>query len=278
MGFDIPVNNDEQILIYKTAGSRKIALTFLPPVNSVYEYAPVYIIIPGGGWHTESRDDMLDFSKVSVQILRESGFAAVSIDYRVSDEDGIAMEEIISDCFDAARYISHFREVLKIDSDKFVVSGHSAGGHLCLMLAYAPHDMFTKDSVLCDEFSVVSAAPISAPTILYNTDPEPTIGINIDGAFKGCDTDTMRKKTSPYNYVSPKAPATILCTGTSDRVVYSNSSELLYKRLIENNAVSKLVLSVGGGHCFEQMHDGIVPSPSRDEIQEIIAEFIKNNV
>ena len=276
MGFDVPVHNSEQTLVYKAVGSRKIELTFLPPVNSLYEYAPVYFIIPGGGWHAESRDDMLDFSKLSVQRLRESGFAAVSIDYRVSDEEGIAMEEIISDCFDAARYISHFSEILKINSDKFVVSGHSAGGHLCLMLAYAPHDMFTKDSVLCDDFGVVLAAPISAPTILYNTDP-PTWSLDL-GVFKGNDTDAIRKKTSPYTYISEKSPATILCAGTSDRLVYSNSSELLHKRLIENNAVSKLVLSVGGGHCFEQMHDGIIPSPSRDEIQILITEFIKDNI
>lgn len=278
MNFDIPKNNKEQTLVYKVIGERKIALTFLPPIKEIYKLSPVYFIIPGGGWHEESRESMLDFSALSVQSLRCAGFAAVSIDYRVSDEQGVTMEEIISDCFDAARYISHFSEILKIDPYKFAVSGHSAGGHLSLMLAYAPHDMFISDSVLSDDFSVAVAAPMSAPTILYTENIEPTLGLNADHAFRGNNTYVTRKKTSPYTYVSYKSPPTVLCAGTSDRLVYCNSSELLYKKLIENKVKCKLVLSVGGGHCFEKMHDGIIPSPSREEIQEIITSFIKKSL
>lgn len=278
MNFEIPADNRKQNLVYKAVGERKISLTFLPPTVSIYEYAPVYFLIPGGGWHMEKRSDMLDFAQISVNSLRESGFAVVSIDYRVSEEDGIAMEEIISDCFDAARYLSHFRETLKIDSDRIAVSGHSAGGHLALMLAYAPHDMFVRDSFLTDDFTIVAAAPLSPPTILYTTDEEPTLGIQTDKAFKNCNTEEMRRKCSPYSYVSEQSPATILCAGTSDRLVYCNSSELLYKKLTENHVHCKLILSVCGGHCFEQMHDGIIPVPPYVEIQKNIVNFVKDNI
>lgn len=278
MNIHTPLGNGEQILIYKSVGKREIMLTFLPPINALYESAPVYFIIPGGGWYSESRESMLDFSASSVEALRRNGFAAVSIDYRVAAEDGIGIEETISDCFDAARYISHFARALKINPDKLVVSGHSAGGHLALMLAYAPHDMFRKDSALTDDFTVVLAAPLSAPTILYRDDVEQTLNFNDEPAFKNDNSLIFKKKVSPYTYVSSESPATILCSGTSDRAVFSNSSELLYRRLKENGVKSKLVLSVCGGHCFEQMHDGIVPSPSREEIQQIITEFILNNI
>lgn len=280
MSMDTPKDNREQTLIYKSIGSRDIALTFLPPLNFVYEYAPVYFIIPGGGWHMESREDMLDFSSVSVEALRENGFAAVSIDYRVSVEDGIEIEEIISDCCDAARYISHFAQVLKINPDTFVVSGHSAGGHLALMLAYAPHDLFRKDSVLTDDFKVVAAAPLSAPTILYSDGIEQTLNIDTsrNNIFRTDNTEARRKKASPYTYVSADSPPTILCSGTSDRIVFPNSSELVHKRLSEYGVRSELVLSVCAGHCYEQMHDGIIPSPSREEIQQIITDFILNTI
>lgn len=278
MDIQTPLDNREQVLIYKSVGKREIGLTFLPPINAIYEFAPVYFIIPGGGWYSESRESMLDFSASSVEALRRNGFAAVSIDYRVAAEDGIGIEETISDCFDAARYISHFARTLKINPDKLVVSGHSAGGHLALMLAYASHDMFRKDSTLTDDFAVVLAAPLSAPTILYHDDVEQTLNFNDEPAFKNDNSLIFKKKVSPYTYVSPESPATILCSGTSDRAVFSNSSELLYRRLKENGVKSKLVLSICGGHCFEQMHDGIVPSPSREEIQQIITEFILNNI
>lgn len=278
MKFDIPKDSRKQDLIYKTIGERELMLTFLPPLNEVYEYAPVYFIIPGGGWYSESRASMFDFSAPSVKALREKGFASVSIDYRTGAEKGIGMEETVSDCFDAARYISHFSEILKLDPDKFVFSGHSAGGHLSLMLAYAPHDMFRMDSELTDDFKAALAAPISAPTILYDEDIEQTLNFDMEYIFKNNDSLEFKRKVSPYTYVTSNTPPTILCAGTSDRIVFSNSSELLYKRLNENGVKCRLVLSVGGGHCFEQMHVGVDPSPSRDEIQHIITEFILDNI
>ena len=111
MEVNTPKDNNEQALIYKSVKNKDIALTFLPPLNAIYEYAPVYFIIPGGGWHNETRESMLDFSTSSVLQLRKNGFAAAAIDYRVSKEVGIGIEEIISDCFDAARYISHFARI-----------------------------------------------------------------------------------------------------------------------------------------------------------------------
>ena len=278
MGISIPEDSRERILIYKSVGDRNIELSFLPPLVNVYEYAPVYFIISGGGWHFESKDSMLDFSAKSVEILRKNGFAAVSIDYRVSTEEGVGIEEIISDCFDAARYISHYSETLKIDPQKFVVSGHSAGGHLALMLAYAPHDMFRSGSVYEDDFKVITAAPLSAPTILYDHADEKTLNINLEQIFKNDTTGLLPKKASPYTYVSSGSPRTILCAGTSDRLVFCNSSELLYKNLTDNGVECEIILSLGGGHCFEQMHEGFVPLPGREEIQQIIADFILDGI
>lgn len=278
MNTDIPKNNFEQDLIYKSIGNRDIALTFLPPLKNVYKYAPVYFVIPGGGWYSESRESMIDFSAVSINALRKRGFAAVSIDYRTAAEEGIGLEETISDCFDAARYISHFAQILKVDPNRLIVSGHSAGGHLALMTAYAPHDMFKSDSVLSDDFTAVLAVPLSAPTILYENELGQTLNFDTDTVFKNDNTLLFKKKVSPYTYVSSSAPPTLLCAGTSDRIVFSNSSELLYKKLKECGVESRLILSVCGGHCFEQMHDGIVPSPSRDEIQQIITEFILKSI
>ena len=53
--YDTPTGNQQADLIYKALGDREIMLTFLPPLKPVYEKAPVYLIIPGGGWHHETR-------------------------------------------------------------------------------------------------------------------------------------------------------------------------------------------------------------------------------
>lgn len=277
-GITVPSGCKEADLVYKVIGERKLELTFLPPYEKKYDKAPLYFVIPGGGWHMEKRADMIDFSLKSIETLRNEGFAVVGIDYRVYSEENVVMRDIISDCFDAMRYIAHYADILEIDKKRVVMSGHSAGGHLALMLSYAPHDMFRNDSMFDDEFNVVISAPISPPTILYNDNVPVTLNFNPTGAYKDNDTEEERRATSPVTYVNENSPATLLTAGTSDRLVYSNSSEILYDMLCEKNIKCKLVHSIGGGHVFEQIHKQIEPTPSRDEIQDIISEFVLENI
>lgn len=272
---DTPINNNQNELTYKTVGEKQIKLAFLPPIKKVYDRAPVYFIIPGGGWHMEKKEDMISCSQISVDVLREKGFAVVAPDYRVTHE-GADMIDIISDCFDAARYIAHFADIFEIDKDKFFLSGHSAGGHLALMLAYAPQDMFKNDSVLDDKFDVKAVMPMSPPTILYRKDVPRTSDLEIIPVLE--KTPDIAHMVSPFDHVSADCPPTLLSAGTSDTLVFSASSELLYDKLIENNVESKLILSLGGGHLFEQVHKTITPAPSMEDIQNEIIKFTLEHV
>ena len=268
---DTPKGNQKQDLVYKKTPQRDLMLTFLPPTQVKYEKAPVYFIIPGGGWHIEDRQSMIDFSIQSVEALRSEGFAVVSIDYRVCGE-GVVMSEIITDCFDAARYIAHFADTLKIDKNSFVLSGHSAGAHLALMLSYAPSEEFMDDYKFNDEFYVKSVAAMSPPTILYD---DSTSNLrDIKDVFVGCDTKEERERTSPITYVSNNCPPTLLCAGTSDYLVFAISSEMLYAKLQENKVPSEIKLSVGGWHSFEKIHQDVEPSITMAEMQDAISNFV----
>ena len=269
---DIPKGNCEENLIYKNTKERDIMLTFLPPSVKKYEKAPLYFIIPGGGWVLETRQSMIEFSQKSVDALRNEGFAVVSIDYRVTQE-GAVMRDIITDCFDAARYVSHYADVFGIDRDEFYVSGHSAGGHLALMLSYGNTSDFCDGYEFCDTFTVKATAPMSPPTVLFDNRTH-NLAYELGLAFNNCDTEEERKKSSPVSYVSEKSPATLLMAGTSDYLVFSLSSQRLFEMLKDAGVKCNLILSLGGGHCFEKIHDGIEPSVTMDEIQGLITHFI----
>ena len=232
--------------------------------------APLYFIIPGGGWHVETRQSMIDFSKDSVEALRNEGFAVVSIDYRVCGE-GVEMKEIITDCFDAARYVAHFSDVLEIDKDSFVLSGHSAGAHLALMLSYAPKENYTDNYEFDDEFTVLAVAAMSPPTILSDNNTHNLR--DLDDVFSE-PSNAEKDKHSPITYVNEACPPTLLCAGTSDYLVFANSSEKLYNKLKECNVPCELILSVGGGHSFERMHETIEPSLSMTNVHKSIVEFV----
>ena len=268
---DIPKEKILQNLIYKKTPQRDLMLTFLPPIKEKYEKTPVYFLIPGGGWHTEERQSMLDFSAKSVETLRNEGFAVVSIDYRICTE-GVVMREIITDCFDAARYIAHFADIFSIDKEHFVLSGHSAGAHLALMLAYAPQEFFKDDYEFSDDFKVKCVAAMSAPTILYDNGTNNLRDMN--EVFNQNNNKEDREFTSPITYVNQNCPPTLLCAGTSDYLVFASSSEKLYEELKDKNVPCKIELSIGGGHVFERVHNGIEPSINMEEIQSIIADFV----
>ncbi len=257
-------------LVYKKTPQRDLMLTFLPPTHKKYDKAPIYFLIPGGGWHVETRQSMLDFSLQSVESLRKEGFAVVSIDYRVYKE-GVVMREIITDCFDAARYISHFSNALGVDKECFVTSGHSAGAHLALMLAYAPIDDFQDGYEFTDTFTVKATAVMSPPTALHDNSTNNLR--DIKDLFLGKEKEEM-ERMSPISYVTESCPPTFLSAGTSDYLVFANSSEMLYQKLLACDVECELLLSIGGGHCFEQIHGCLKPSVPMEKVQDSLTDFI----
>ena len=268
---DIPKNSKEAELIYKDTKERTLSLLFLPPTEKKFDAAPIYFLIPGGGWHSESKNDMYDFSKISAEALRKRGFAVVSIDYRVCG-GGVVMDDILSDCFNAVSYIAHFADVLELDKNKFVMSGHSAGGHLALMLSYADKNKYSAGYEFNDDYKVIAAAAFSPVANIFDLSKHNLR--DVSDVFKDTLSSEKMKECSPITHVSPKCPPTLLCAGTCDYLVFPTSSAQLYDKLRENNVPCEITYSVGGGHCFEEVLKELTPSPSFDEIQNIAAKFI----
>ena len=222
----------------------------------------------------ETRQSMLDFSAQSVESLRKEGFAVVSIDYRVYKE-GVVMREIITDCFDAARYIAHFADELGVDKDRFVTSGHSAGAYLALMLAYAPANTFQEGYDFTDKFTVQATAVMSPPTALHDNSTNNLR--DIKDLFAEAGKSEM-ERTSPISYAVKSCPPTFLSAGTSDYLVFATSSELLYQKLLACGVECELLLSIGGGHCFEQIHGCLKPSVSMEQVQTTLTDFIIKHI
>lgn len=261
-------------LVYKKTPQRDLMLTFLPPLQKKYAKAPIYFLIPGGGWHVETRQSMLDFSVQSVEGLRKEGFAVVSIDYRVCGE-GVVMREIITDCFDAARYVAHFADVFGVDKARFVTSGHSAGAHLALMLAYAKAEEFQGDYEYVDPFQVKATAVMSPPTALHDNNTNNLR--NMSALFVGTEAGE-KERMSPITHVTESCPPTFLSAGTSDYLVFATSSEMLYQKLLACGVECELLLSIGGGHCFEKIHERVEPSVTMADVQTEIMRFIREHI
>ena len=273
----------EQTLIYKKVGDREIPMLYYPPIQKVFDRAPVYLIIPGGGWRSASAEAMVGFSLVSATALRKRGWAVVSLSYRYVSNDDVTLDDIISDCMDAGRYLTHFADELEINPHKIVTSGHSAGGHLALMMAYAPHRAFVSDSpfdALRDEFTVVATAPLSAPTILYNDEA----GYYPDG-FPFLDVfpkdlserafAAVRHRDGPFDYITPASVPTLLVCGTHDDLVFAENSTRFYEKCRTVGAPCQVLYSHFGGHCFEPMVEGRDSFVNFEQVQHHLIDFVQ---
>jgi acetyl esterase/lipase len=269
----IPTNHDEQTLIYKSVDGRDIELLFFPPTTPRFPRAPLLILVPGGGWKLSNARSMYDMERAACETLREQGFAVAALSYRNRKDDGVNMREMVADIFDGAGYLSRHAAVLGIDSERFYTSGHSAGAHLSLLLAYASPDFLAAERVYGGErFTVRATAPLSPPTWLPKGAGEPYLCFSVDDLFEDCDD-------GDYRLFSPEALAddgrgvpTIVAVGTRDELVYPANGERLADKLRAHGIRVELIRSEGGGHCFEPI-DAAHSAPDIGEILRRVAAF-----
>ena len=118
---------------------------YLPKNYKEQKPLPVIVWIHGGAWRAG------DKANCRSRIFIKDGFAAVSINYRLSQH--AIWPAQIQDCKAAIRYLRANAKKYNLDPDRIGVWGSSAGGHLVAMLGttsdYKKFTLFSTISVLC---------------------------------------------------------------------------------------------------------------------------------
>lgn len=278
----VPTRAVAGFLTYKVIDGRELKLFFQPPTTQVYEKAPVIFMIPGGGWTDCDIGGAYAIYNSEVKDIYSSGFATVTIEYRTT-YDKISMEKLISDCMDAARYLSHYSDVLGIDMQNVITTGHSAGGHLSLMLAYAPHELFDADKYWSDaeDFTVRGSFVLSPPTILY-ADNGPYSGFYSTGNWN-YDLNLWPHKdyqhtASPIEYVTEGGVPCHILMGTHDEIV-SAQCVSLFKEACDAGGVDCEIVwfeGVNHGFCYEDGTQHPDYNTERAKILEFAQECLNN--
>jgi len=130
----LPAAVPSETLSYGAAPSQKIEL-FLPPPNAENPDAlrPVVVLIHGGCWQQKVAG--MELVRPAAGTFLEKGFAVWSITYRRIDEDGGGYPGTFQDVGAAIDALRDHAEAKKLDLNRVVLWGHSAGGHLGLWAA-----------------------------------------------------------------------------------------------------------------------------------------------
>lgn len=117
--------------VYAQYGTRCLALDAYLPAGA---RLPVVVLVHGGGWKAGYRSE---FAPMAVR-LAQRGFAAVTISYRLSGE--ARYPAALEDVQQAVRWVRAHAQQLRIDPQRIVLAGGSAGGQLASLAGLTGKD------------------------------------------------------------------------------------------------------------------------------------------
>ncbi len=255
---DVPYGEDPaQVADLYTQAQRSAPGSALEPLD---EPRPTLIWFHGGGW--VAGDKASNFNR-SVQYL-ERGWHVANVNYRIGN--GTA-PQAVDDAMCAYKWVVDESQRTG-RSDRFVVSGSSAGGHLALVvgLLNAAGDHPCRAGVAPE--AVVNWYGITdieaADEFLVETEAER----NFAQLWVG-DRDRIGQISShysPLSLISPNAPPIMTIHGTADPIVpYMQASEL-HAALTTRNRLVTLEGGTHGGFSDAQYQEAI------DAIFEFLGE------
>lgn len=223
----------------------------------------VIILIHGGGW---SQGDKSDFT-VFVDTLKKRmpGYAIFNINYRLANGSTNFFPTQENDVKAAFEFIYAKRTEYKI-SEKFVLLGASAGGHLALLQGYK-YNTPVKVKAVVDFFGPTDM------TDLYNNPASPLIPASAVALIVGATpatNPTLYTQSSPVTFVNAQTPPTIILHGGVDPLVSPNQSIALKNSLQTAGVVNQYVFYPTESH-------GWLGANLTDSFDKIVA-FLNANV
>ncbi len=213
--------------------------------------APTVIFIHGGGWVQGTKEaSMLQ----GVLPYIAMGYSVVNVEYRLANVS--LAPAAIEDCRCALRWVVAHAKDYNVDTDRIIVAGASAGGHLALTTGMVPtsagFDRFCqlpaepKVAAIVDLFGITDIADLlDGP----NKKPFPeNWPYTVQWLGNQPNRAEIARAASPLAYVRPGLPPIISIHGDADPTVPYNHSVRLQDALQKAGVAHELVTIPGGGH------------------------------
>lgn len=233
---------------YKKVGNTDLKLDIWYPNKKSHSY-PLVFFAHGGGWISGFRNQPKNVSWC--KYLASKGLAAASIDYRFGIRN--SMEEILIDYSDGLEFIKRNAIKLRINRDKMVLMGLSAGGHLALLYA----SYYTCMNQAPKMEGIRGVCVYYAPSNLNDIFEKDQKSIFARFATMTTLKGIPNKKSDLYYYYSPiewiseRMVPTVVVHGREDVLVPYQSSVNLVRILRAKKVPCKFFLHNTGGHGFE---------------------------
>jgi acetyl esterase/lipase len=211
------------------------------------ETVPTVIYYHGGGWFFGDRTGALPY----LMPWLARGWNVINVDYRMS---GTApAPAAVEDARCALRWVYRNAEHFHLDTDRIIVTGHSAGGHLALMAGMLRESDGLDNNCPADAsekpLKVAAVVDWYGPTDIFDLIAGPnrkTYAVAWLGSLP--DRDAEAKLMSPLAYVHAGLPPILIIHGDSDPVVPYSQSQRLHAALDSVHVSNELYTVPHGNH------------------------------
>lgn len=219
-------------MVYKTVDGRSLSLYVLEPTRPSATRHPAIIFFHGGGWVKGSPNQFNPQAKY----LAARGMVAIQVEYRLIS--GHATPQIcVEDAKSSVRWVREHAKQLHINPNKLVEAGGSAGGYLAAFATMAPGWNAPSDNL--------KVSPKADLLVLFN----PVID-NSRSGFGYERFGAEYKRYSPFFYVTPRTPPTLIQSGSDDRLIHAPVLETYKTKMEQAGVPCKLILYKGAHHGF----------------------------
>lgn len=208
---------------------------------------PTLMYIHGGGWMIGDKGGAPNLFLPYI----ERGWNVVNVEYRLGGNS--LAPAAVEDSRCALRWIYDNAAQYHFDLNRIVVTGHSAGGHLALMMGMLPNGTDLDSECPAD----ANSTPLKVAAVVD------WFGItDVDDLLQGPDRETyavawigpsaekhaIARKVSPLTYVRKDLPPIIIIHGDQDPTVPYSQAVRLNQALDRAHAPHELVTIPGGHH------------------------------
>ena len=193
---------------------------------------PLVVFVYGGGWHDGATEEY----RFVARTLGDRGYATALVGYRLVPEG--RFPAMLRDTAAGVRWARDHAAAAKIDANRLVLTGHSAGAYNVLMLTLDPH--WLREAGV-PEKAIAGMVSLAGPADFY-----PFTSDSAKNAMAGAADP---KATQPINAVRADAPPILLLHGTADDVVRIRNSRNLAKAIKQAGGRVQEIEFDGMGHA-----------------------------
>lgn len=204
---------------------------------------PTLIYIHGGGWVAGSKEGAI----LNIMPYLEMGWNVVNVQYRLGP---VSMAPAaVEDCLCALRWVIRNAKDHGIDTNRLVVTGHSAGGHLSLTTGMLGETDLHRECPGNEKLrvaAIVNWYGITDVVDLLDGPNQKSYAVAWLGSMP--TRNELAKKLSPLEYVRKDQPAVITIHGDADPTVPYQHGVRLHQALEKAGVPNQLVTIPGGKH------------------------------